>query len=112
MNIASGLPQVSAFTSYLHTVPVIFIYAIALGVFLLLAKSERLGGLAFRHVILALVFGVFGAFLLLPPNWQASANKLTSTPRRLSTDAILGVLILFEIIMIVRDRRKASSGPE
>lgn len=112
MNLASNIPQVSGFTSYLHGVPAIIIYFIALGFFLVLAKSERLGGLAFRHVILALAFGVFGAFLVLPANWQASANQLSSVPKRLTTDAILGILILFEIIMIVRDKRKGRGEME
>ena len=109
--LASGgiTKQFTPLTTFLHTVPALIAYLVAVGLFLLLAKSERLGGLQFRHVIFALFYGVLGAIIVMPASWQASISKLANPGERLTLDMVLGAIIIVEIIMIVRDRRKGGA---
>jgi hypothetical protein len=106
-HLAVSVPsQVGGFTSFLHTVPVTITYLIALALFLLLAKSERLGGLQFRHVIFGLIYGLLGAVLLPSSVFSSLSHKLTPTSNRVTATGIFFILIIVEFIMIIRDRRK------
>jgi len=111
-NLAVTVPkQVGGFTAFLHTVPAVVTFLIALGLFLVLAKSERLGGLQFRHVLMALVFGIL-ASAVIPKTWTAQLNTLTTTSHRITAAGIFFAIIVIEFVMIIRDRRRAGGGPE
>jgi len=105
-NPATGISgKLSPLTTFLHTVPTILAYAVALGLFLLLAKSEKLGGLSFRHVVIGLVFGLIGA-VMIPGSWLTSLSTLATPGHRITADVIFAGIVIVEIIMIIRDRRK------
>ena len=97
-------PQVGGFTSFLHTVPALVTYLISLGLFLVLAKSEKLGGLAFRHVLIALAYGLLGA-AMLPAAGLKTLDAITIPSHRIVAFLIFLSIIALEVFMIIRDRR-------
>lgn len=112
-NPGGGVTQkLAPLTSFLHTVPALIAYLVIVGLFLLLAKSERLGGLQFRHVIIALVYGVIGAIVVMPASWQTNIAKLANPSDRLVLDGILFAIIVIEFAMIIRDKRKQPASIE
>ncbi len=101
--------QLSPITAFLHSAPVLVVYLLCLGLFLLLARARRLGGPQFRHVIFALGFGILGAFIIMPASAQVTVASLATPGKKMTLWAVLGGILLIEIIMIIRDRRKGGS---
>lgn len=112
MNLAKGglSSQLSPLTNFLHTVPALAAFLASLVLFLVLAKSERLGGLQFRHVILALVYGLVGGVLFSPPTLDKELGVLTKSNSHMTAFLVFFGIVVVEVIMIIRDRRKAGGG--
>lgn len=105
--LASGVgAQLTSVTNFLHTVPAIGAFLASLVLFLVLAKSERLGGLSFRHIIFALAYGIFAGALFIPPSLNSQLSALTKPGANITAFVVFFAIIVIEIIMIVRDRRK------
>ena len=113
MVLASSISQqLDPITSFFRGIPTILIYVIAVLLFMLIAKSERLdGGLSFRHLIFALAFGLLGS-VLIPASWMTNLSTLAKPGYRLTADAVFAAIILAEFILIGRNtykRRKAGA---